>query len=186
ISESGNMCVDKKPSAMGLIESRGRRVIASASLKEKVIKDILKTDSESIVDMCYRKNLLGSAAAGSLGYNAHFANIIAALFIATGQDAAHTVDGSLGFTLAEKTKEGLELTVTLTSLHVGTVGGGTSLPTQKECLSLLGVAGPSKKPGANARTLSEIAASAVLAGELSLLAALCSKDLAKAHLTHNR
>ena len=168
VSESGNMCVDKKPGAMNLIESRGKRVIASVSIPEEVIESVLKTTSDNLADMNYRKNLLGSAASGSLGYNAHFANIIAAMFIATGQDAAHVVDGSLGFTTVEKNEGGVNFSVTLSSLQVGTVGGGTGLKTQKEALSIMGVAGPGNPPGANSKKLAEITAAAVLAGEMGV------------------
>ncbi|AJF61239.1 TPA: hydroxymethylglutaryl-CoA reductase (NADPH) [Candidatus Woesearchaeota archaeon] len=186
VSESGNMCVDKKPGAMNLIESRGKRVIASVSIPEEVIESVLKTTSDNLADMNYRKNLLGSAASGSLGYNAHFANIIAAMFIATGQDAAHVVDGSLGFTTVEKNEGGVNFSVTLSSLQVGTVGGGTGLKTQKEALSIMGVAGPGNPPGANSKKLAEITAAAVLAGEISLLGALCSKELSSSHQKLNR
>lgn len=186
ISETGNMCVDKKPAAMNLINTRGKKVTASVLIPNSVVNDVLKTTSEKLIDMNYRKNLLGSAASGSLGFNAHFANIIAAMFIATGQDVAHTVDGSLGFTTVEKAKEGVNFSVTLTSLQVGTVGGGTGLPTQKEALAIMGVAGPGNPAGSNSKKLAEIVASAVLAGEISLLGALCSKELANAHIKHNR
>jgi len=130
--------------------------------------------------------LLGSAASFSLGYNAHFANIIAAMFLATGQDIAHTVNGSLGFTTVEKAANGINFTVTLPDLHVGTVGGGTGLPTQIECLKILDCQGAGNPPGSNANKLAEIIATAVLAGEISLLAALCTKDLSSAHQLHNR
>jgi hydroxymethylglutaryl-CoA reductase (NADPH) len=186
VSESGNMCTDKKASAMNLINSRARKVMASVDIPENVIKDSLKTTSSELIDMNYRKNLLGSAVSGSLGFNAHFANIISAMFIATGQDAAHTVDGSLGFTTVEKSSKGVNFTVTLPDLQCGTIGGGTGLPCQRECLSILGVAGPGNTPGSNANKLAEIIGVAVLAGEISLLGALCSKDLSKAHVKLNR
>lgn len=186
ISETGNLCVDKKPSAMNLINSRGKRVIASVNILDKVVKDVLKTTPEKLIEMNYRKNLLGSAAAGSLAYNAQFANIIAAMFVATGQDVAHTVNGSLGFTTVEPNDKGVNFSITLTDLHVGTIGGGTGLKTQKECLNILGVAGPGNLPGNNSKKLAEIVATAVLAGEISLLGALCSKDLSRAHQTLNR
>ncbi len=186
VSESGNMCVDKKPSYMNLIGTRGKKVIASVDVSEKTINDVLKTTPEKLIDLNYRKNLLGSAASGSLGYNAHFANVIAAMFIATGQDVAHTVDGSLGFTTVERNKEGLTFSVTLPSLQVGTIGGGTGLKTQRECLSMLGCAGAGTPPGCNAKKLAEIVSVAVLAGEMSLLGALCTQDLSKAHQELNR
>ncbi len=140
------------------------------------MKRILKTTSEEIIDVNYRKNLLGSAFSGSLGYNAHFANIIAAMFLATGQDLAHVVDGSLGFTLVEKTETGINVSVTINSLQVGTIGGGTNLKTQQECLSILGCSGKN-----SSLKLAEIIASAVLAGEISLLAALSTKKLGESH-----
>ena len=186
ISESGNMCVDKKPSAMNLINGRGKKVIASVDIKDDVIKKMLKTTPDDLVDLNYRKNLLGSAAAGALGYNAHFANIVAAMFIATGQDVAHVVDGSHGFTTVEKIPGCINFSVTITDLQVATVGGGTGLASQKECLSMLGVAGPGKIPGTNSLKLAEIISAGVLAGEISLLAALCSQDLSKAHKALNR
>jgi len=176
ISETGNLCTDKKPS---------ERVCASINIPEDVIKEVLKTTADKLIDMNYRKNLLGSAASASLGFNAHFANIIAAMFIATGQDAAHVVDGSLGFTTVEKSDKGVNFTITLPDLQVGTIGGGTGISTQKECLQILGVAGPSKD-GSNSKRLAEIVATAVLAGEISLLGALCTKELAKAHKNLNR
>ncbi len=178
VSESGNMCVDKKPSSMNLINSRGKKIIASVNIHEDVIRNVLKTEPKKIADMNYRKNLLGSAASGSLGFNAHFANIVAAFYIATGQDPAHVVSGSMGFTTAEVVGKELQVTVTLPSVQVATVGGGTSLPTQKEAISIT--------RAKSSKELGEILAAAVLAGEISLLGALCSKDLAGAHLKHNR
>mgnify|MGYP003964043295 FL=1 len=178
VSESGNLCVDKKPSSMNLINSRGKKVIASVNISNGVINKILKTTANELVDLNYRKNLLGSAASGSIGYNAHFANIIAAIYIATGQDPAHTVSGSIGFTTVEKIRNGVNFSVTLPSIQVATIGGGTSLPTQKEALSIMNVD--------TSVELSRVVASAVLAGEISLLGALCSKELTSAHEKHNR
>lgn len=186
ICESGNLCVDKKPSAMNLINGRGKKVTACVNISDETILKMLKTTSEKLIDLNYRKNLLGSASSGSLGFNAHFANIIAAIFIATGQDVAHTVDGSLGFTLVEKNDNGVNFSVTLPDLQVATVGGGTSLSTQIEALSILGVEGSGNPPGNNSKKLAEIIACAVLAGEISLLGALCSKELSKAHKELNR
>jgi hydroxymethylglutaryl-CoA reductase (NADPH) len=183
VSESGNMCSDKKPAAINLISSRGKKVSASVDIPEEIIKEYLKTHGDSLIDMNYRKNLLGSAASSSLGFNGHFANVIAAIFIATGQDAAHVVDGSLGFTTAEKSEKGVLFTVTLPALQVGTIGGGTGLMTQKECLRIMGVEGTGVS---NSKKLAEIIAAAALAGEISLLAALCTKDLSNAHVSLNR
>jgi len=132
------------------------------------------------------KCLLGSAISGSLGFNAHYANIIAAIFLATGQDLTHVVEGSLGITTAEVVNNGgLRFSIYLPDLIVGTVGGGTDLATQKEAFEILGIkpacrqAGP--KNGEGKKEFAGVIAGTVLAGELSLLAALASGDLAKAH-----
>jgi len=186
VSLSGNLCVDKKPAALNFILGRGKSVIAEAIIKREVCKEILKTTPEDIVEVNYRKNLIGSALSLSYGFNAHYANIIAALFIATGQDEAHAVDGSLGITTTELYGDDLYVSVYLPCIYVGTVGGGTRVETQRECLEILGVAGSGDPPGVNAKKLSEIVAAAVLAGELSLLAALAAGHLAKAHKKFGR
>jgi len=182
VALSGNMCVDKKPSCLNKLLGRGKYVVAEALLPRDVVVKILKTEPEAIHYINISKNLMGSAAACSLSFNAHFANIIAAIFIATGQDVAQVVESSLGYTWTELREDGsLYISVTLPSLEVGTVGGGTWLPTQREALELLGVAGGGSPPGTNALKFAEIVASAVLAGELNLLAALAAGHLARAH-----
>jgi hydroxymethylglutaryl-CoA reductase (NADPH) len=179
---SGNLCVDKKPNAMNFINGRGKTVIAEAIIPREIVEKKLKTTPELIAEVNYRKNLVGSAQAGSYGFNAHFANIVGAIFLATGQDEAQITEGSHGITLAEVTPEGdLYISVTMPSLEIGTVGGGTRVATQREALSIMGVAGGGDPPGANAKKFAEIIAGAVLAGELSLLAAIAAKHLAKAH-----
>ncbi|HNT29765.1 MAG TPA: hydroxymethylglutaryl-CoA reductase (NADPH), partial [bacterium] len=184
IAISSNMCVDKKPSAINFIEGRGKTVIAEAELPAEVVSMVLKTDVEALEEVNYRKNLIGSAMAGSLGFNAHFANIVAAIFIATGQDVAQVVSGSMGFTLLEKGEgdpPSLHASVTMPTLEVATVGGGTRLESQRDALDLLGVRGTGNPPGTNAKKLAEIIAATVLAGELSLLSAQAEHTLAKAH-----
>lgn len=116
---------------------------------------------------------------GSLGFNAHFANIIAAIFLATGQDGAHIVEGSLGITATDMSDGNLYITLYLPDLPIGTIGGGTGLPAQSEALKLLGVFGG--RDGKNSMKLAEIIGGAVLAGELSLLASLAEGSLAQAH-----
>jgi hydroxymethylglutaryl-CoA reductase (NADPH) len=175
------MCTDKKPAAINAIMGRGRSVAAGVALTHEQIGSILKTDAKSLHEVNYRKNLVGSARAGSMGFNAHAANVVAAMFIACGQDAAHSIDGSTCITTVDLTETGAYVAVTLPSLPVGTVGGGTTVETQQECLKLLGVAGSGTPPGANAKKFAEIIGSAVLAGELSLLGALAAQHLARAH-----
>jgi len=180
IALAGNFDIDKKPAWLNVLSGRGKVVWADIIVKKEVVEEVLKTSGERVAEVVYRKNLLGSAMAGSLGFNAHYANIIAAIYAATGQDLAHVVEGSLGITTAEMEKNGdLYFSIYLPSVVVGTVGGGTGLPTQREALSLLGVAGGQE--GKNALTFASIIGGAVLAGELSLLASLAQGTLAKTH-----
>ncbi len=181
VALSGNMCTDKKPAAINGILGRGRSVVAGVALSHDLISQVLKTDAATLFEVNYRKNLVGSARAGSMGFNAHAANVVAAMFIACGQDAAHSIDGSTCLTTVDPTPTGVYVSVTLPSLPVGTVGGGTGIATQQECLNLLGVAGGGTPAGTNAKKLAEIIASGVLAGELSLLGALAAQHLARAH-----
>ncbi len=181
VALSGNMCVDKKPNCLNKILGRGKYVVAEATIKREVAERVLKAPPEAMHYVNLAKNLMGSAAACSLGFNAHFANIIAAVFLATGQDAAQIVESSMGYTWTELRGDDLYISVTLPSLEVGTVGGGTRLPTQREALQLLGVAGGGDPPGVNALKFAEIVAAAVLAGELNLIAALAAGHLARAH-----
>jgi hydroxymethylglutaryl-CoA reductase (NADPH) len=181
VALSGNMCTDKKPAAINTILGRGKTVVAGVHLDRDLIRDVFKTEPAAMAEVNYRKNLLGSARAISLGFNAQAANVIAACFIACGQDAAHVVEGSSCITTAEPTEEGLQVAVTLPALQLGTVGGGTGIGTQQECLQLLGVAGSGNPPGVHARSFAEILAAGVLAGELSLMGALAAGHLARAH-----
>lgn len=182
VALSGNMCTDKKPAFINSILGRGKSVVAEAIIKRDVVESVLKASVDDMVDVNNRKNLLGTSLAGGIGLNAHVANVIAAIFIATGQDVAQVVESSIAYTWMEKTRDGdLYASVTLPSLEVGTVGGGTWLPTQREALSLLGVFGPGDPPGVNAIKFAEIIASTALAGEINLVAALASDHLARAH-----
>ena len=106
VSLSGNYCVDKKPSAVNVQEGRGKRIFAEVELSEDVLKRYLKTNADDLTEVQYRKNMLGSTAAGSMGMNAHYANMVAAFFVATGQDIAQVVEGALGTTCIEKRGEG--------------------------------------------------------------------------------
>ncbi len=181
VALSGNLCTDKKPGAMNWLLGRGKSVIAEAFIKEELLKEKLRVSSREIEEVNYRKNILGSAFVHAYGLNAHVANIIAAIFLATGQDAAQITESSMAITHAESREDGLYISIYLPSLEIGTVGGGTHLPTQREALRILGCEGSGNPPGTNAKKLAEIIAGACLAGEISLLAALASDELAKAH-----
>ena len=199
VALSGNLCSDKKPAAINSVEGRGRTVAADVVLPREVVEGYFGTTPEAISEANTRKNLVGSAKAGSLGFNAHAANTVAAAFLATGQDIAQVVEGSNAITTADvrdgsSTSEvsgtasganasdgDLYASLTIASLELGTVGGGTKLPTQREGLDVVGVRGGGDPPGTNADALAEVIATAALAGELSLLGALASNHLASAH-----
>lgn len=176
VSVSGNMCSDKKPAAINMIEGRGKSVVAEARIPREVVQKRLHTSSEAIAEINYRKNLVGSSLAGTLGANAHAANMVAALYIATGQDPAQVVGGSMTMTTCEDIDGDLYISVRMPAVEVGTVGGGTRLPCQREALSMIGCLGDGK-----ARKLSELVAATVLAGELSTLAAQAAGQLGSAH-----
>jgi len=179
VALSGNYCVDKKPAYLNAIEGRGRKVWAEITIPEKILRSTLKTTAKQIYDVWISKCMLGSIMSGSLAHNAQFANIVAALFLATGQDIAHVVEGAMGVTTCEVVKKDLYVSVYMPDLMVGTVGGGTELATQKEALELLGIYGGNE--GKYADKLAKIVSGAVLAGELSLLASLSEGTLAQAH-----
>ena len=173
---SGNLCVDKKPAAINIVEGRGKTVVADILIPEAIVRTKLKTTAKSIEEVNVAKNLIGSAAAGSMAFNAHFANMIGAIFLATGQDEAHVVEGSLGITTAEDRDGDLYFSVNMPDLPIATVGGGTRLETANEGLKIIDCAG-----GGKVNKFAEIVISTVLAGELSLLAAISAGHLAKAH-----
>ncbi|PNF35485.1 3-hydroxy-3-methylglutaryl-coenzyme A reductase [Cryptotermes secundus] len=191
VSLSGNFCIDKKPAALNWIEGRGKSVVCEALVPADVVSSVLKTTVHALVDLNINKNLVGSAVAGSIGgFNSHAANIVTAIFIATGQDPAQNVGSSNCMMLMEpRGEDGRDLYVscTMPSLEVGTVGGGTVLPPQAACLEMLGVRGANREcPGDNAKSLAQIVCGTVLAAELSLMSALTAGDLVKSHLQHNR
>ncbi|XP_060536266.1 3-hydroxy-3-methylglutaryl-coenzyme A reductase-like [Cylas formicarius] len=191
LSLSGNVCTDKKPAAINWIEGRGKSVVCQAVISADVVSSVLKTTTAVLIDLNISKNMVGSAIAGSIGgYNAHAANIVTAVFIATGQDAAQNVASSNCMTIMEPCGEkgnDLFISCTMPSVEIGTIGGGTVLPAQSACLEMLGVKGPHmENPGDNAKQLARIVCGAVLAGELSLMAALANGQLVKSHLKYNR
>ncbi|KAH8326708.1 hypothetical protein KR067_012167 [Drosophila pandora] len=191
ISLSGNFCCDKKPAAINWIKGRGKRVVTECTISAATLRSVLKTDAKTLVECNKLKNMGGSAMAGSIGgNNAHAANMVTAVFLATGQDPAQNVTSSNCSTAMEcwvENNDDLYMTCTMPSLEVGTVGGGTGLPGQSACLEMLGVRGAhATRPGDNAKKLAQIVCATVMAGELSLMAALVNSDLVKSHMRHNR
>ncbi|ABN67745.2 3-hydroxy-3-methyl-glutaryl coenzyme A reductase (HMG-CoA) [Scheffersomyces stipitis CBS 6054] len=188
ISVSGNYCTDKKPAAINWIEGRGKSIVAEARIPSEVVKKVLKSDVDALVELNISKNLIGSAMAGSVGgFNAHAANLVTAVFLACGQDPAQNVESSNCITLMKRVGDDLQISVSMPSIEVGTIGGGTILEPQGAMLDLLGVRGPHPtNPGDNARQLARIVACAVLAAELSLCSALAAGHLVQSHMQHNR
>ncbi len=182
-SISANYCADKKVSAVNGILGRGKYVTADLVVPEAVCRKHLRVEPSRMERLNVRKNLIGSTLAGSLrSANAHFANMLLAFYLATGQDAANIVEGSQGITTAEQDANGdLYFSVTLPNLVVGTVGNGKDLEFVKDSMAQLGCL-PSDHVGQSSRRLAIIAAATVLCGEISLMAALCnSGELMRAH-----
>lgn len=171
-----NLSGDKKASAQSFLTVRGKKVTAEVILPAGLVRKRLHTSPEKMVDY-WRMSAIGGTLTGTIGIQGHYANGLAALFIACGQDAACVAESAVGVTRFEAIAEGaLYAAVTLPNLIVGTVGGGTGLPSQKACLDILGLAGAGKAPA-----LAEVCASLLLAGELSIIGALCSGDFTRAH-----
>ena len=177
VALSGNVCVDKKPSSLNLVEGRGKSFVAEIIIPKEIVEKKLKATSEAIAEVNLSKNLIGSAISGSMGFNAQYANMIGAIFLATGQDEAHIVEGSIGITTATEEENGdLYFSVTLPDVPIATFGGGTSIETARECLEIMDCYGNEK-----VHKFAEIVAGTVLAGELSLMGALAAGHLARAH-----
>jgi hydroxymethylglutaryl-CoA reductase (NADPH) len=187
---SGNMCSDKKPSSVNWVQGRGKSVVCEATISGDVVEKVLKSSVQDIVELNHWKNMVGSALAGSIGgFNAHASNNVTAIYLACGQDPAQNVESSNCMTNVEAVNDGKDLymSVTMPSIEVGTVGGGTHLPGQSAMLEAIGVKGANlENPGDNARKLARVVAVGTLAGELSLLSALAAGHLVKSHMQHNR
>jgi hydroxymethylglutaryl-CoA reductase (NADPH) len=172
---------EKRAAGVLLAGGKGKRVVAGALLPAQVVKSYLHTSPAPLHDM-WRRTVLGHLQAGAFGYNGHYANGLTAIFIACGQDVANVVNSAVGITDFEVTEEGdLYASVTLPSLTVATVGGGTQLGTSRECLEMLGCAG-----AGHAAKFAEIVAATLLAGELSMGAAIASGEFVQAHETYGR
>ena len=171
-----NFSGDKKATAMSFQRVRGRKVVAEATLPAELVSRWLHVEPEAMAEYA-RVGTVGAVMSGTLGVQAHFANGLAALFLACGQDVACVAEASVGITGMELTGDRqLHVTVTLPNLIVGTVGGGTKLPSQSACLALLGLQGEG-----SARAFAELAAAVCLAGELSLAGAIVAGEFAAAH-----
>jgi len=174
LAVAGNFDIDKKPSWLNFIKGRGHKVWADVILSQKLVMSHLHVSPKQIAHVVKQKCWGGSMMSGSIGFNAHFANIVAAFYLATGQDIAHVVEGSLGVTSAEVLGNGsLYFAIYAPSLLIGTVGGGTQLKTQSQARSITKTR--------TSEELAQILAGALLAGELSLLASITQNTLASSH-----
>lgn len=173
---SGAIDTDKKHSQINVIKGRGKRVVAEARIPADLLKQRMGVTPAQLFQM-RQVSQAGGVLAGSANFGAHAANGLAALFIATGQDAANVAESHTAITYSQVLDNGdYYWSITLPALIVATVGGGTGLPTQRECLELLGCYGPGR-----VRALAEICAAVVLAGEVSLASAVLAGDWVSSH-----
>ena len=176
-----NLATDKKASQVNLMRTRGKRVTAEAVVPRAALQQIMRVAPESLHYHNQVANI-GAFISGANNNGAHSPNAITAMFIATGQDVANVSEGSAGIIYSEITADGdLYLSITIPSLIVATHGGGTGLPTQSECLELLGCKGRGK-----VNKFAEIVAGVVLAGELSLASAISSLEWVSSHEQYGR
>jgi hydroxymethylglutaryl-CoA reductase (NADPH) len=171
-----NFSGDKKASAQSFLLVRGRKVSAEVVIPAGLVEKRLRTTPEHLVNF-WRMSAMGGVLSGTMGLQGHYANGLAALYLACGQDVACVAESAVGITRFE-VLDGRDLyaSVTLPNIMVGSVGGGTGLPSQKACLEVLGLCGPGK-----AQALAEVCAGLCLAGELSIMGAICSGDFSRAH-----
>lgn len=195
ISVSGNMCVDKKTSAVNTLLGRGKSVIIEGVIPESHCKPLLKTTPQAIHQLNIDKNYLGSLAAGSLcSANAHYANMLLGFYLATGQDAANIVEGSQGITTTEivttpEGQTGLYFAVNLPNIIVGTIGNGKDNDNVRQNLRLIGCAPDQPEPEGftKSQRLAMLVAASVWCGELSLMAAQTNPgELMSTHVQFER
>jgi hydroxymethylglutaryl-CoA reductase (NADPH) len=176
-----NFATDKKGSQINVIRTRGKRVTAEATVPKAVLESLMNTSTEPLHYHHQIANV-GGFISHVNNNGAHSANGITAIFMATGQDVANVAESSAGILYAERTEDdSLYLSITIPSLIVGTYGGGTGLPTQRECLEMLGCYGQGK-----VLKFAEIVAATVLAGELSLASAISGLDWVSSHDQYGR
>ena len=166
---------DKKASAQAFTSVRGRSVTAEVLVPRQVIEERLHTTPAAMADY-WRVSAIGGVMSGTIGVQGHYANGLAALFLACGQDVACVAESAVGVTRLELRGTDLYAAVTLPTLAVGTIGGGTGLPSQRACLEILGLAG-----NGHANAFAEVAGAVALAGELSIVGALVANEFTRAH-----
>ena len=171
-----NFSGDKKASNQSFQSVRGKKVSAEAIIPKELVEKSLHTTADQITQY-YQISTIGGVLSGTIGIQGHYANSLAALYLACGQDVACVAESAVGVTRFESIEGGdLYASVTLPNLMVATVGGGTGLPSQKACLEILGLSGPGK-----ANAFAEVAAGLCLAGEISIAAAISAGEFTQAH-----
>lgn len=184
---SGNYCTDKKVSAVNGILGRGKYVVAEIEIPREICSKMLRTTPEKMAQLNIEKNLIGGIVAGSVrSANAHFANMLLAFYLATGQDAANIIEGSQGIVHCEIREDALYFSVTLPNLILGSIGNGKANPVIRDNLKKIGCL-EERNEGENSRRLSILCAATVLCGELSLMAAQTNPgELMRTHLVMER
>lgn len=178
---AGNMDTDKKHSLINTLQTRGKRVVAEITIPNELIERIMHTTGKALFRQRNMSNI-GALLSGASNNGAHSANGLTAMFIATGQDVANIAESSAALTYVELKDNGdYYISITIPSLIIATFGGGTGLPTQKECLAMLGCVGKDK-----VYKLAEIMAGVVLAGELSLSSAIVANEWVSSHEAYGR
>jgi len=174
------MCSEKRAGGFLLTRGKGKRVTAGCFLTSEVLRLYLHVTADQLFRV-WQATVMGHMQAGVIGYNAHAANGLAAIFIATGQDVANIVNSACALTCFEPHAQGLYVSSTLPALSVATIGGGTGLASQQEALAIMGCRGEG-----NARKLAEIVAATILGGEISMGAAIASGEFVEAHEHYGR
>ncbi|AXI03386.1 hydroxymethylglutaryl-CoA reductase [Aquirhabdus parva] len=178
---AANFDTDKKHSVVNNLHSRGKRVVAEITIPAGLLEPIMHCSAQALSKQRGLSNL-GAFMAGAVSNGAHFANGVAAVFLACGQDIANVAESSAGFVYTELMENGdYYMSATIPSLIVATYGGGTGLPTQRECLESMDCYGTGK-----AYKLAEIIAATVLCGELSLASAIVSNEWVSSHDAYGR
>jgi len=171
-----NYSGDKKATTLSFTNVRGKKIISEITLSRQIISSILKTTPEAMAEF-WLTSTMGIIQSGAIGAQGHYANGLSALFLATGQDVACVAESATGISRMELSNNGdLYVSVTIPNLVVGTVGGGTALPTQKECLEMIGCFGKDKST-----KFAEICGAVLIGGEISLAAAMSANHFTSAH-----
>lgn len=177
----GNTSGDKKATSLSFLNVRGKKVVAEVTIPRRIFEKFLHTSPEMMMEY-WKMSFVGGVQSGSIGVQGHYSNGLAAIFLACGQDVACVSEASMGITRVDIDKNGdLYMSITMPNMVVGTVGGGTNLPTQRECLTLLGCKGDG-----TAKKFAEICTATVLAGEISIMGAMAAGHFAQAHQAYGR